>query len=47
MAASESVIVTWTPANWLTVVLMVALMYALVGAVVKVMEERQLLKKAA
>lgn len=46
-ASSESVIVTWTPANWITVVLMVALMYALIGAGVKIFEERRTAARAA
>jgi hypothetical protein len=38
---AEPVIITWTPANWITVGLMVLLPYFLLGAAVKIMEERQ------
>lgn len=42
---AEPVIISWTPANWITVVLMVALMYFLVGAGVRIVEQRK--QKAA
>ena len=44
---AESVIISWTPANWITIVLMVALMYFIVGAGVKIVEQRRGTQKAA
>jgi hypothetical protein len=38
--AEESSLINWTPANWITVVLMVALAYFLLGAAVRIMRER-------
>lgn len=38
---AEPVILTWTPANWITVVLMVALAYFIVAAVSKTIKSRQ------
>lgn len=39
--ADESNLISWTPANWITVVLMVALAYFILGAVVRMLRERQ------
>lgn len=44
---AEPVIISWTPANWITVVLMVVLMYALVGVGVKILKEQKAQKAAA
>lgn len=38
---AEPVIITWNPSNWLTIGLMVLIPYFLLGAAVKVYEERQ------
>ena len=36
----ESVI-SWTPANWITVVLMVAIAFAVTGAAVKIIQQKR------
>lgn len=33
---AEETIITWTPANWITVVLMVALFFVVLGAAAKI-----------
>ena len=38
---ADAAIVTWTPANWITVVLMVALTYFLIGAGARVWQQRK------
>lgn len=38
--AQESII-SWTPTNWITVLLMVALGFAIVGFVTKLVKQRQ------
>jgi hypothetical protein len=38
---AEPVIVTWTPANWITVLLMVALGYFIVAAVSRAIQQRK------
>lgn len=38
---AEPTIITWNPANWVTVLLMVALGFFIVGAVTKVIQQRQ------
>jgi hypothetical protein len=38
---SEETIITWTPANWITVVLMVALFFVVMGAIVKIYQQQQ------
>lgn len=38
---TESNIISWTPANWITVVLMVALAYVIVGAVARVVQQKK------
>lgn len=38
---ADSNIISWTPANWITVVLMVALAYLLVGAGARIWQQRQ------
>ncbi len=37
--AQESVI-SWTPANWITIVLMVALGFAILGAAVRIYQQK-------
>ena len=37
---AEPVIVSWTPANWITVVLMVGVAFVIVAAVSKVVAQR-------
>lgn len=41
MAESSGVIISWNPANWITVVLMVAIGFALVGAGVRIYQQKQ------
>jgi hypothetical protein len=38
---AEPVIISWNPANWVTVVLMVTLGYVIVAAVYKVIKSNQ------
>lgn len=38
---AQPTIISWTPANWITVVLMVALAYFIVAAVNKTIKSRQ------
>ena len=40
MADSETII-SWTPANWITVLLMVALGFTILGAVAKILQQRK------
>lgn len=37
---AEPTIISWTPANWITVVLMVALGFAILGAAAKVYQQK-------
>ena len=38
---AEETIISWTPANWITVLLMVALGFTILGAVAKIYQQRQ------
>jgi hypothetical protein len=38
---AEPTIITWSPANWVTVLLMVALGFFIVGAAAKIYQQRQ------
>lgn len=38
---AEPVLVSWTPANWITVVLMVGLAYFLIAATSKVIQQKR------
>lgn len=38
---AEETIISWTPANWITVILMVALGFTIVGFVTKVIQQRR------
>lgn len=38
---AESNILSWTPANWITVLLMVSVAYAIVGAVARIIQQRK------
>lgn len=38
---AEAAIVSWTPANWLTIVLMVLLAYVIVGALARMWQQSQ------
>jgi hypothetical protein len=40
MAAGEETIISWNPANWITVLLMVALGFTILGAVAKIYQQR-------
>lgn len=37
---AEETIISWTPANWITVVLMVALFFVVMGAIVKIYQQQ-------
>lgn len=39
--ASDSAILSWTPANWITVVLMVAITFTVLGAVARIVQQRK------
>lgn len=39
--ASQETIISWTPANWITVVLMVALGFAFIGMVTRIVQKRK------
>ena len=45
--ASEATIISWNPANWITVILMVAIGFFLAGAIAKAVKQRQGAKAAA
>jgi hypothetical protein len=34
-------IISWNPANWITVVLMVAIMFTLAGAVARIVQQKR------
>lgn len=38
---AEETIISWTPANWITVVLMVALGFAIIGAATRIYQQRK------
>lgn len=38
---AEETIISWSPTNWITVVLMVALGFAILGFVTKLIKQRQ------
>lgn len=38
---AEESIISWTPANWITVLLMVALGFTILGTVAKIYQQRQ------
>jgi hypothetical protein len=38
---AEETIISWNPANWITVLLMVALGFTILGAVAKIWQQRQ------
>lgn len=40
MAESSSVILSWSPANWITVILMVAIGFAILGAASRIYQQR-------
>lgn len=41
MAESSGVILSWNPANWITVVLMVAIGFAVLGAGARIYQQRK------
>lgn len=41
MYMAEETIVTWNPANWITVVLMVALGFTILGMVARIIQQRK------
>ena len=38
---AEGVIISWNPANWLTVILMVAIGFAILGAAARIYQQRK------
>jgi len=40
MAEAESNVLSWTPANWITVILMVSVAYFVAGAVARIWQQR-------
>ena len=38
---AESAIISWTPANWITIILMVGIAYFVVGFLAKAYQQRQ------
>jgi uncharacterized membrane protein SirB2 len=38
---AESAIISWTPANWITIILMVVIAYAVVGFLAKAWQQNQ------
>lgn len=38
---AEETIISWNPANWITVVLMVALGFTILGAIAKVVQQKR------
>jgi hypothetical protein len=41
MAESTGVILSWTPANWITVILMVAVGFAVLGAATRIYQQKK------
>ena len=39
--ATEAAIISWTPANWITVVLMVAIMFFLIAAGARIWQQKK------
>ena len=37
---AEETIISWTPANWITVIIMVALGFTILGAVARMVQQR-------
>lgn len=44
---SEDTILTWTPTNWITVILMVVLGFALLGMISKIWQQNRSQKRSA
>jgi hypothetical protein len=38
---AQETIISWTPANWITVVLMVAVGFAILGAAARIIQQRK------
>lgn len=38
---AEETIISWTPANWITVVIMVALGFTILGAVARIVQQKR------
>ncbi len=38
---AEETIISWSPANWITIVLMVAIGFAILGAAVRIYQQRK------
>lgn len=38
---ADAAIIAWTPANWITIVLMVALAFLIVGAVARIVQQKK------
>lgn len=41
---AEPTVISWNPANWITVVLMVALGFFIVGAIAKIIQQKSIAK---
>lgn len=39
--ATEAAIIAWTPSNWITIILMVAITFFVAGALAKVYQQRK------
>jgi hypothetical protein len=39
--ADQETIISWTPANWITVLLMVALGFTILGFIAKIIQQRK------
>ena len=44
---AEAAIISWTPSNWITVVLMVAITFFMVGAAARIYQQKQAAAPAA
>jgi hypothetical protein len=38
---AEETIISWTPANWITIVIMVALGFTILGAAAKIIQQKR------
>jgi hypothetical protein len=38
---AQETVISWTPANWITVVLMVALGFTILGAIARIYQQRK------
>ncbi len=38
---AEETVLTWTPANWITVIIMVALGFTILGAIARIIQQKR------